>query len=255
MRRLLTVLFLAASATVHAAEVVDDFESGSNPNQWGWSVSGSPFTIQPDGGNPGAWMDSGVPYMTTHANLTAVPPQGSALRVALASGTLAAARIDFEQLDTTGVAGCFPRVSGSGPFTLKLFDLHSSPDGSLIEAHTLAGPPTPVAPFPWQTASFTIPSASTDVPPGWKLNAGGLEGYTWSTLMKNIDGISFYPGNPYINGIDGCWHLGADNVVVTYADAIFADGFEGGPSEDFHSPATFPAQPDDLTTLSGAPSL
>jgi hypothetical protein len=42
---------------------------------------------------------------------------------------------------------------------------------------------------------------------------------------------------------------------VTYADAILADGFEGGPSEDFHSPATFPAQPDDLTTLSGAPSL
>lgn len=228
MRRLLIALFLAApAAIVQATQVVDDFESGTNPNQWGWTISGSPYTIQPDGGNPGAWMDSGVPYMSRHGNLTAVPPEGSALRAALASGTLRSARIDFEQLDTTGVVGCFPRVSGSGPFTLKLFDLHSNPDGSVIEAHTLDGPPTPPAPYPWQTASFTIPSDSTeDVPAGWKLNRGDLEGYTWSTLMQNIDGISFFSGNPYIDGIEGCWHLGADNVVVTYGDAIFADGFD-----------------------------
>jgi len=228
MRRLLIVLFLVGpAAAVQATQVVDDFESGTNPNQWGWTVGGSPYTIRPDGGNPGAWMDSGVPYMAEHPNLTSVPPPGSALRDALASGALVSARIDFEQLDTTGVTGCFPRASPRGPYTLMFMDLHSGPGGSLIEAHTTNGPPTSTAPFPWQTAGFTIPSSLTDdVPPGWTLENGNLPGYTWSTLMHNIDGISFYPGDPHIRTFKGCWHLGADNVVVTYGDAIFANGFD-----------------------------
>ena len=64
-----------------ATQVVDDFESGTNPNQWGWTNGGGgAFTIQPDGGNPGAWLDSGVPYFSDHPNLTSYPPEGSALR-------------------------------------------------------------------------------------------------------------------------------------------------------------------------------
>ena len=40
---------------VGATEVIDDFESGTNPNHWGWTNgSGGNFIIEPDGGNPGA---------------------------------------------------------------------------------------------------------------------------------------------------------------------------------------------------------
>jgi len=231
MRRLLcTGVFLVIPFAVHATDVIDDFESDTNPNAWGWSLSGSPYTIQPEGGNPGAWMDSGVPYMAEHADLVAVPPAGSALRAALDSGTLTAASIDFEQLDGSGVPGCFPLAGPDGPFTLMLMDLHSGPGGSLVEAHTLDGPPTPVEPFPWQTASFTIPSGSADdVPAGWRLNNAGIDGYTWATLMHNIDGIAFYVGDPHIKHFKGCWHLGADNVIVTYGtvpDEIFSNGFD-----------------------------
>jgi hypothetical protein len=230
MQRLLSVLFLAIPAAANATQVVDDFESGTNPNAWGWAVSGSPFTIQPDGGDPGAWIDSGVPFMAEHPALVAVPPDGSALRAALASGALSSASIDVEQLDASDVSGCFPLASPNGPYTLMLMDLHTAAGGARIEAHTLDGPPTQVAPFPWQTASFTIPSSAGDeVPAGWTLNNAGIEGYTWLTLMHNIDAIAFYIGDPHIAHFQGCWHLGADNVVVAYGDApdtIFAAGFD-----------------------------
>jgi len=230
MSRLFAALLLVVPVVAEATQVVDDFESGTNPNAWGWSVSGAPYTIQPQGGDPGAWIDSGVPYKTKHAALVAVPPDGSALRAALASGTLTSASIAIEELDASGVTGCFPLASATGPFTLMFMDLHSAPGGTLIEAHTLNGPSTPVAPFPWHTAGFPIPSSDgDDVPPGWRLNNADVPGYTWSTMMHNIDGIAFYVDDPHAKTFEGCWHMGADNVVVTYGgapDEIFADAFE-----------------------------
>ena len=82
MHRLIGALaLLATSATLHATDVVDDFESGTNPNQWGWTNNnGGVFTIVADGGNPGAWLDSGVPYRSDHPNLTSLPPAGTPLR-------------------------------------------------------------------------------------------------------------------------------------------------------------------------------
>ena len=54
-----TLLLSTILTTAHATQVVDDFESGTNPNEWGWTNGGGgAFTIQPDGGNPGAWLDS-----------------------------------------------------------------------------------------------------------------------------------------------------------------------------------------------------
>jgi len=69
------------------------------------------------------------------------------------------------------------------------------------------------------------------VPPGWVLNAPPELGYTWQDLMHNIDGIRFFVLDPEELTFDACWHLGADNVHVTYAgdDRIFADGFDGAP--------------------------
>jgi len=232
MSRLFVALLFAVPVAAQATQVVDDFESGANPNAWGWSESGAPYTIQPQGGDPGAWFDSGVPFMTDHPKMVAIPPDGSPLRAALESGTLTSASIAFEQLDATGVTGCFPPASPLGPFTLMFMDLHSVP-GTKIEAHSLNGPSTPVAPFPWHTAGFPIPSSDgDDVPPGWRLNNAGVEGYTWSTMMHNIDAIAFYVGDPHAPHFVGCWHLGADSIVVTYGDApdeILVDGFEISP--------------------------
>ncbi len=232
MHRLIGALaLLATSATLHATDVVDDFESGTNPNQWGWTNNnGGVFTIVADGGNPGAWLDSGVPYRSDHPNLTSLPPAGTPLRDALDSGSLQSASIDIQRLDASSVVGCFPTYTLPSTFSLSLIDIHT--DAAVIEAHTIDGPPAPTdAPFSWLNVAFTIPSDATDVPPGWVLNAPPELGYTWQDLMHNIDGIRFFVLDPEELTFDACWHLGADNVHVSYGgdDRIFADGFDGAP--------------------------
>jgi hypothetical protein len=230
-----TSLLTLAAVNAHATQVVDDFESGTNPNEWGWTNGGGgAFIIEPDGGNPGAWLDSGVPYFSDHPNLTSYPPAGSALHDALASGTLVSASADIERLDTSDVENCHPVYDLPSTFTLMLSDLHTVPSDppTVIEAHTTDGPESPLeGPFPWMTVSFTIPSDATDVPPGWVLNAPPELDYTWADLMHNIDGISFFVVAPDKFTFDSCWQFGADNVTVTYGDGdtIFADGFDGAP--------------------------
>lgn len=232
MKRALVVLVavLLPVAAVEATEVVDDFESGTNPNQWGWTNGGGgSFIIQPDGGNPGAWLDSGVPYFSDHPNLTSLPPEGTALRDALASGTLSSASIDIQRLDTSDVVNCHPVAQEESTFSLSFIDIHSDPGGAVIEAHNDDGPDSPAGTFPWLTATFTIDSSATDVPPGWVLNAPPELNYTWQDLMHNIDGIRFFVINPEQITFDACSHLGADNIVISYGAAdevIFDNGFD-----------------------------
>ena len=231
MKRVLAVLFaMLPAASVEATQVVDDFESGTNPNQWGWTNGGGGnFIIQPDGGNPGAWLDSGVPYFSDHPNLTSLPPAGTPLQSALASGALSAARDDIERLDTSDVNNCHPTAQEQSTFSLAFFDIHSDPGGAVIEAHNDDGPVSPAGTFPWMTVAFTIDSSSTDVPAGWVLNAPPELNYTWQDLMHNIDGIRFWVVNPEQITFDGCSHLGADNIVISYGtadDVIFDNGFD-----------------------------
>jgi len=230
MKRLLVVVLAILPAAVEATQVIDDFESGTNPNQWGWTNGGGgAFIIQPDGGDPGAWLDSGAPYFSDHPNLTSVPPVGTALQSALASGTLSAASIDIERLDTSDVTNCHPVAQEQSNFSLAFIDLHSDPGGSVIEAHYDDGPVSPAGTFPWTTAAFTIDASSTDVPPGWVLNAPPELNYTWQDLMHNIDGIRFWVINPEQITFDACSHLGADNIVISYGtadDVIFDNGFD-----------------------------
>lgn len=234
MHRVLTSLvLLALAAPVQAGQVVDEFESGANLNGWSW-LSGSPGAVigngmvQSSGGNPGGWFDSTAPYFSGHPNFTAVPAAGTPLRAALDSGTLATASIDIQRLDTSAIINCHPVYTLPSTFTLELLDLHTvgTDPPTLIEAHTIDGPAAPGGPFAWTSASFTIPSDATDVPPGWVLDVPPDIPYTWADMMHNIDGISFYALDPGEITYDSCWHLGADNVVVSYGDAIFADAFE-----------------------------
>ena len=228
-----STLLASAAASAYATRVVDDFESGTNPNEWGWTNGGGgAFTIEPDGGNPGAWLDSGVPYFSDHPNLTSYPPDGSELKNALASGALVSASADIERLDTSSVENCHPVYDLPSTFTLVLTDLHTIPSDppTVIGAHTTDGPTSPLeGPFPWMTVSFAIPSDATDTPPGWLLDVPPDLDYTWQDLMHNIDGISFFVVAPDELTFDSCWQLGADNVVVTYAssDPVFVNGFDG----------------------------
>jgi hypothetical protein len=228
---------LASVRPASAVEVVDSFDAGDNPDGWSW-LSGSPSTIvhngtvQPSGGNPGGWFDSGTPYFSDHPNFSAVPEAGTPLRAALDSGALQTMSVDFQRLDTSAVQNCHPVYDLPSTYTLELLDLHTlnTDPPTPIVARTTDGPASPAGTsYPWTPVSFTIPSDATDVPPGWELDLPPDVTYTWSDMMHNVDAISVFVLDPSELTFDSCWQLGADNVAVGYGlgDAIFADGFEG----------------------------
>lgn len=237
MRRWIFVCFLLAPAA-HATDVVDDFESGTNPNNWHW-VAGSPGNIHnygginASGGNPGAWFDSSDVYLSDHPNFTAVPDQGTPLREAFETGQLHTVQLDIERLYADDPA-CPRNVQDSGDFVVRLFDLHTIGIGEWIEAHARGSAVPTGYSFPWIHVTFQIPSESTETPAGWEFlpPVNAPPGYGWQQLMQNIDGLAVYVVDPDPLTVDGCWWLGADNVAVRYGDtpdAIFSGGFENDP--------------------------
>jgi hypothetical protein len=232
--RMFLGLALVAACPAMADEVVDTFDNGDNPNAWIWvndlgQVSG---VVQPSGGNPGGWFDSEDLFFNGHPEVIGTAPHGSPLRTALASGTLHTASIDFQRLDTSGETNCHPIYDLPSHFSIRFIDQHTvlTTPPTTIEAHTTSDESSPLqGPFPWMTASFTIPSDATDVPPGWELNAPPEIGYTWQDMMHNIDAVAFGPIDPDDITYSSCWHLGVDNITLTYgdADAVFVDGFDG----------------------------
>lgn len=223
MRYLILTLAIATASVARADQVVDDFENG-NPNQWFWSGSrGGPGEVNLAGGNPNGWFDSDENFYGWHPMLGSIPPPGSALATALASGSLRSLSLDFERL----AIECIPNYDLPSAMAIEFADFHSDPGGSVIVAFNLNGPNVPDTGTPWQTVRFTIPSQSTDaVPDGWKILAPPELNYTWQDMMQNIDAISFMPLNPDDITYQSCWHAGADNIVITYGDSVFSDSFD-----------------------------
>ncbi len=233
MRRILGLAFLVTCPAL-ASEVVDTFENDVNPNGWIWinDLGQAVGTVQPSGGNPGGWFDSEDLFFSGHPAVIGTAPDGSPLRTALASGTLLTASIDFQRLDTSGENNCFPIYDLPSHFAIAFLDRHtvSTVPPTTIEAHAISSEASPLqGPFTWMTATFTIPSAATDVPPGWALNAPPEINYTWQDMMHNIDAVAFGPIDPDDITYSSCWHLGVDNIVLTYGgdDVVFEDGFDG----------------------------
>jgi len=229
MRFPVVVLLFTATAAAHADSVVDTFESSANPNGWSWAGSdpAAGAGITDSGGHPGAWMDSGVPYMGFEPQFVSFPPPGSKLRTALDSGEVKTASIDLQRLDVSDVPTCHQHNDGFKTFAFAFNDFHS---GDLpISGISTVGPAAQYELYPWTTVRFVIPSDSATTPRGWTL-INAPAGYTWADLMRNTDSVSFFAlFSPFFQP-GACWHLGADNIVITYGgrDALFADAFDDG---------------------------
>jgi len=230
--RIFLGLALVAACPAMAAESVDTFETDANANGWIWvndlgQVRG---VVQPSGGNPDGWFDSEDLFFNDHPEVIGTAPDGSKLRAALASGALLTARIDFQRLDTSGENNCHPIYDLPSHFSIRFGDQHTVPTTprTTIDAFTTAGESPLQGPFPWMTVTFTIPSAATQVPAGWVLNAPPDISYTWQDMMHNIDFIAFGVVDPEDITYSSCWHLGVDNITLTYgdADAVFENGFD-----------------------------
>jgi hypothetical protein len=229
MRLPIVVLLFTATVAARAGVVVDTFENDANPNQWSWA-GGDPASgagINDSGGHPGPWMDSGVPFINFEPQIVSFPPAGSALRAALDSAEVRTASIDLERLDASDVQTCQQHNYGFKTFAFAFNDFHS---GDLpISGISTAGPAAPFEYYPWTRVRFAIPSDSPTTPRGWVL-VNAPHGYTWADLMHNTDSVSFFAFfSPFLQP-GACWHLGADNIVITYGarDGIFDDAFDDG---------------------------
>jgi len=229
MRFPIVVLLSTLTTAAHAGVVIDTFENGANPNGWSWAGSDPAVGagINASGGNPGAWWDSGVPFMGFEPQFATLPPPGSKLRQALDSAKVTSASIDLQRLDVSDVPTCHQHNDGFKTLSFAFVDSHS---GDLpIAGISTVGPAAEYELYPWTRARFVVPSSSPTTPRGWVL-VNAPDGYTWADLMHNTDSVSFYAlFSPFFQP-GACWHLGADNVVITYGahDAVFADAFDDG---------------------------
>jgi hypothetical protein len=230
--RIVLGLALVAACPAMAAESVDTFETAANGNGWIWvnDLGEVVGTVQSSGGNPGGWFDSEDLFFNGHPEVIGTAPEGSKLRTALASGALLTARIDFERLDTSGETNCHPIYDLPSHFSIRFADQHTvlTKPPTTIEAYTTADESPLQGPFAWMSATFTIPSTATDVPPGWVLLAPPDINYTWQDMMHNIDFVAFGVIDPDDITYSSCWHLGVDNITLTYGDAdtVFENGFD-----------------------------
>jgi hypothetical protein len=215
-----------ASGAAHATQVIDTFDDGANPNGWRWVYGNDGLgTIEADGGNPGGWLDSTSSYWASRASVYASPAPGTALRDALDSGELRSVSIDWIKFDVHAETMCGPPGGGTA-FSIMLIDNQG------YTAWINNGPAEPnTITFPWTSATFAIPPASTTPPDGWTFNTPpDNPDYTWSDFLHNLSTMTILALSPDVITFSACWHMGVDNIVVSYGaddhDPVFANGFD-----------------------------
>jgi hypothetical protein len=209
---------LAVLNVASAEQAIENFENG-NAAQWTWVGDAPNAVVKTTGGNPDGWFDSGSSYTSNQPGVGSIPPAGSALQTALASGSLRSVSFDFQRLDQ---GSCSPQSNDAGNFALTLTDFHTA--GGFIDA-VYVGDESPGDISAWQSHSFPIDSQAATVPDGWMLE-GAPDDYTWSDLMHNIDLIKISAADPGLLSHVLCYRFGIDNIVVSYGEKIFADDFE-----------------------------
>jgi len=204
---------LLATAPSRAATFVDTFTGGANSAGWTFN-SQNPDTIQPSGGNPGAWLrndllDTFAPILTNN------PTIDSSF-----NGNLRAKGITSIGVDARTDHADFG--AGGRNFSLLLRDTKGTPlDPEDDDYAYYVGPTVPQVGQGWVSYDFPVPSASTEaLPAGWTGGyAGDSEhfrpGVTWNNIVTHADSVEFWWLNPSFFAIFQQWDVGVDNVRVT----------------------------------------
>jgi hypothetical protein len=226
MRTFTAAAALMLSCGCGAAEVIDGFDHGVNPDNWEWSNDNR--TIVADGGTPGAWLNS-EEFFSIGAGLRAIPRHGTPLAEALASARLTSFSFDFQHLPLS----C-DQPGRLVQFYLILTNTHGTAIHEDDDYAYAAGAAVPQELGTWSTQSFAIPSTSPTLPEGW---TGGHQGdpehfrpgVTWPDFIAQVDEIDVDISNPFEPATNGCYNLGVDSILVEYDDTILSDGFDDMP--------------------------
>ncbi|HEX5042618.1 MAG TPA: hypothetical protein VFV75_06910 [Candidatus Polarisedimenticolaceae bacterium] len=215
----LAAIGLAASTpavdTYTTTTTVETFDAG---NEGGWTFGTGNETIQPDGGNPGA-------YLRDSTLVTFTP------RASTSFGVASAFTGDYAARGVTSVGIDLAVASASGNYTgrtltLILLNDNGTPDDLSDDwgAYTVTPldlPPSGVIGFvdllQWRSYDVSVPVTSRTLPPRWKwisrntLRPNG----SWGRLMRDVDHVGFEFGDPELRYPLFEWDVAMDNPRIT----------------------------------------
>jgi len=204
-------------------QLVVTFDGGAPGNIGGWTYGPAP-TYPSMGGNP-TWylrtanLDTFAPQLRTTGS-SAFVGNYNALRMARLGVDLNTFQVDFSADDR--------------PLALILVNDNGTPGNPNDDwgAFNL-GSNIPVPGEGWKSIDFEIPYWVTGaaMPAGWTgIQFGGSAPVpNWDTLVKDVDRVVFFYGNPEFFFIFQNWTVGADNIRLTKRSAdLNGDGAVAG---------------------------
>lgn len=204
--QILPLLALLAIARARAG-FVETFENASDEGDWHLTVN--PPTVEPDGGNPGAYLrasaDAAVPTWYVPMNTPTTYFLGD-----LASHKLGSLSVDINvfsgvEVPDRAVTLDLNTTLGTGDFTKGVDAYYVGEDISKL-------------PVGWHRYIFPVQADSPTIPPGWVVTKGdGTPGTDadWQALMQDVETLGVELGTPGYFYPFGIWDLGLDNCRVT----------------------------------------
>lgn len=203
----LCVLLALSALSAQAQTTVESFTGGSNIG--GWTFGGPNPSIPPTGGNPGAYLASGL--IDTFAPQPRTTASGSVFTGDFRAAAISSIGIDLITFQAQTTAG--------RPLTLML--IHDNGTGSFTDdtAAYFMGPNIPAVGAGWKSFDFALPSAETSLPSGWQLlnlgDSGAPPIHDWDTVIQNVTRVQYFYGDPTLFFIFQQWTLGMDNARIT----------------------------------------
>jgi hypothetical protein len=196
---------------------VETFDGGSNAG--GWTFGGPGGGIQAAGGNPGAYLSSGL--LDTFAPQPRTTQAGSPFTGNYRERGVTSFGVDLVTFQAM--------TTGGRPLTLML--IHDNDTPGVFADDTAAyfmGPNIPHVGQGWVSYDYGVPSQETALPAGWLLlNLGNLEDpplHTWDDVIQHVDVVRLFYGDPTFVFIFQQWFLGLDNPRITQAPCAAGAG-------------------------------
>jgi hypothetical protein len=189
------LLTLPASAQSYT----ETFTGGVNQGGWTW---GNPAdSIQPTGGNPGAYL--------RNDNLDTFAPQP---RTTAGAGSPFGGDYRARGVQSVGI----DLITHATQFNFSREVTLMLGDGSGCFVYFISPYFVPQVGAGWASYDIPVPSASTTLPAGWQVDAScaGTPDQIWNAIIQNVVEVRWFYGDPTFFFIFDIWQVGLDNARI-----------------------------------------
>ncbi len=204
--------FISSSAEASQIRCKESFLFGSN--YAGWTFGSNATRISKWGGSPGHFLldESLVTYAPqayTRHKENCFTGDFKAKNVSTIMANLRIFSVDFEE-----------SLEGR-PLSLLLWSENGTPQDASDDwvAYVVGGEDVPMPSKGWMKFEFKVPSQAPEWPQNWRYLPKGPHSpltVTWENIIRNVDGVGFYFGDPSLVSIFQTWNIGLDNPEIVY---------------------------------------